>query len=145
MGFVATQTNEETALSLWLFFFLPLYCWPMTPVSCGSHGFPTVCEGVLHTGSFRSSILPVFSKIVIMIFLFLGLEVVRPEKTQNPLRVKTIFPLEVCFEKKKKLDNPNIKLYVDFFPLRKSNEIVFRVMFKKGFLQLNFVPLKFFL
>lgn len=59
-----------------------------------------VKERVLHTGSFHSSILPISSKVAIMIFLFLGLEVVRPEKNQNPLRVKTIFPLEVCLEKK---------------------------------------------
>lgn len=45
MGFVATETNGETPLSIWLFLFLPLYCWPTTPVSNGSHGFPAVCEG----------------------------------------------------------------------------------------------------
>lgn len=80
---------------------------------------PFAKERVLHTGSFHSSILPISSKVAIMIFLFLGLEVVRPEKNQNLLRVKTIFPLEVCFEKKP--DSLNIKLYVDFsFPQKEK-------------------------
>lgn len=57
MDFMAAETNGETTLHVWLFFLLPLCCWPVTSVIHGNQGFPPVSLGSeLHTRSFHSPI-----------------------------------------------------------------------------------------
>lgn len=78
-----------------------------------------------------------------MIFLFLGLEVGEARKNPESFKNENNFPPWGLFWKK--TWQPEHKAVCGFFLLRRSNEIVFRVMFKMGFLELNFVPLKSFL
>lgn len=143
---VCGYRNKWRNSTLFLALFLSsLYCWPMTPVSCGSHGFPTVCEGK----SVAHWIFPFFHSPSIQQnsnndFSLPWVRGGKARKNPESFKSENNFPPWGLFWKKTR--QPEHKAVCGFFfPLRRSNEIVFRVMFKKSFLQLNFVPLKFFL
>lgn len=106
--------NKWRNSTLFGFFFLCVCCQPATSVIHGNQGFSPVSVGKwVAYRIFPFSTFPI-SRAGIIIFLCPGLEGVRPEKTLDLLRVKTIFSLRSDLKKDQQLEHKAV--YEFFFP-----------------------------